>query len=87
MIEVSLEDFEKNFDAYMERIETNKEEFLVRKQDGTAVVAVPAEQLEPLSEHMSDEEWYNLYSNHSEASWNQKSSLNAILTATLSVVN
>jgi|TARA_B100000035_G_scaffold198222_1_gene169361 PHD/YefM family antitoxin component YafN of YafNO toxin-antitoxin module len=68
MIEVSLEDFEKNFDAYMERIETNKEEFLVRKQDGTAVVAVPAEQLEPLSEHMSDEEWYNLYSNHSEAS-------------------
>ena len=87
MIEVSLEDFEKNFDAYMERIETNKEEFLVRKQDGTAVVAVPAEQLEPLSEHMSDEEWYNLYSDHSEASWNQKSSLNAILTATLSVVN
>ena len=41
MVEVTLEEFEKNFDAYMDRIENNKEEFLVRKQDGTAVVAMP----------------------------------------------
>ena len=68
MIEVSLEDFEKNFDAYMDRIETNKEEFLVRKSDGTAVVAMPAEQLDQAHSQMTDEEWYNLYSDHSEAS-------------------
>jgi len=68
MVEVTLEEFEKNFDAYMERIEVNKEEFVIRRPDGKAVVAVPAEQLEPLTEHMSDEEWYNLYSDHSEAS-------------------
>ena len=87
MTEISLEDFEKNFDAYMDRIENNKEEFLVRKEDGTAVVAMPAEQLDQAYSQMTDDEWYNLYSDHSEASWNQKSCLNAILTATLSVVN
>ena len=68
MTEITLEEFEKNFDAYMDRIEHNKEEFLVRKNDGTAVVAMPAEQLEPLTTQMSDDEWYNLYSDHSEAS-------------------
>ena len=68
MTEVSLEDFEKNFDAYMDRIENNKEEFLVRKEDGTAVVAMPAEQLDQTVSELSDEEWYNLYSDHSEAS-------------------
>ena len=68
MIEVTFEEFEKNFDAYMDRIENNKEEFLVRKQDGTAVVAVPAEQLDQTVSELSDEEWYNLYSDHSEAS-------------------
>ena len=86
MTEVSLEDFEKNFDAYMDRIENNKEEFLVRKEDGTAVVAMPAEQLDQAYSQMTDDEWYNLYSDHSEASWNHKSSLNAILTATSSAV-
>ena len=68
MVEVTVEEFEKNFDAYMDRIENNKEEFLVRKQDGTAVVAVPAEQLDQTVSELSDEEWYNLYSDHSEAS-------------------
>ena len=62
MIEITLEDFEKNFDAYMDRIENNKEKFLVKKSDGTAVVAVPAEELEPLTAQMTDDEWYNLYS-------------------------
>ena len=57
MVEVTLEEFEKNFDAYMDRIETNKEEFLVRKPDGTAVVAVPV-----------TDELEALYQNHDEAS-------------------
>jgi len=68
MIEITLEEFEKNFDAYMDRIETDKEEFLVRKSDGTAVVAMPAEQLNQEISQMTDDEWYNLYSDHSEAS-------------------
>jgi len=68
MVEVTLEEFEKNFDAYMDRIENNKEQFVIRRPDGKAVVAVPAEELEPSSEHMSDDEWYNLYNNHEEAS-------------------
>ena len=57
MIEVTFEEFEKNFDAYMDRIEQNREEFLVRKSDGTAVVAVP----------MTDD-LEALYTNHDEAS-------------------
>ena len=56
MIEITLEEFEKNFDAYMDRIEQNREEFLVRKSDGTAVVAVP----------MTDE-LEALYKDHNEA--------------------
>ena len=68
MVEVTLEEFEKNFDAYMDRIENNKEEFMVRKDDGTAVVAMPAEQLDQTVSQMSDEEWYNLYNDHEEAS-------------------
>ena len=67
MIEVSLEDFEKDFDSYMDRIEAG-EKFMIRRPDGKAVAAVPAKELEPLTEHMSDDEWYNLYSNHEEAS-------------------
>jgi len=68
LTEISLEEFEKNFDAYMDRIEQNKEEFLVRKDDGTAVVAMPAEQLDQAYSQMTDDDWYNLYSDHSEAS-------------------
>ena len=56
MIEVTFEEFEKNFDSYMDRIETNKEEFLVRKPDGSAVVAVPV-----------TDELEALYQNHDEA--------------------
>jgi PHD/YefM family antitoxin component YafN of YafNO toxin-antitoxin module len=68
MVEVTLEEFEKNFDAYMDRIEQNKEEFVIRRPDGKAVVAVPAEQLNQAVSQMTDDEWYNLYSDHSEAS-------------------
>lgn len=68
MVEITLEEFEKNFDEYMDRIEQNKEEFLVRKEDGTAVVAMPAEQLNQAVSQMTDDEWYDMYSDHSEAS-------------------
>ncbi len=67
MIEVTIADFEKDFDAYMDRIEAG-EQFVIRRPDGKAVVAVPAKDLEPLTEHMSDDEWYNLYNNHEEGS-------------------
>jgi PHD/YefM family antitoxin component YafN of YafNO toxin-antitoxin module len=56
MIEVTIEEFEKNFDSYMDRIEQKGEEFLVRKPDGTAVVAVPV-----------TDELEALYKDHNEA--------------------
>ena len=56
MIEVTFEEFEKNFDSYMDRIEQKGEEFLVRKSDGTAVVAVPV-----------TDELEALYKDHNEA--------------------
>ena len=57
MVEVTLGQFEKNFDEYRDAIENEGAEFLIRKSDGTAVVAVPA-----------TDELEALYSNHDEAS-------------------
>jgi len=67
MIEVTVEDFEKNFDAYLDRIEGG-EEFLIRQPDGKAVVAVPADELEHLAEQVGEDDWYNMYSQHDDAS-------------------
>lgn len=67
MTEITEAEFEKNFDDYMDRIETNGEEFLIRRADGSAVVAVPAGQLEPLADDMTDEEWYNMFNDHDDA--------------------
>ena len=67
MKEVSIEDFEKDFESYMDKIEAG-EKFIIRQPDGRAVVAVPAKELAPATEHMSDDEWYNMYINHEEAS-------------------
>ena len=67
IIEVSLEEFEKDFDSYMDRIEAG-EKFMIRRPDGRAVAAVPAKELAPHTEHMSDDEWYNTYNNHDDAS-------------------
>ena len=67
MTEVTVADFEKNFDAYLDRIEGG-EEFLIRQPDGKAVVAVPAGQLEHLAEQVGEDDWYNMYSQHDEAS-------------------
>jgi len=55
MTEVTEAEFERNFDDYMERIETNKEEFLIRRTDGSAVVAAPVtEEIEPLLKIMPE---------------------------------
>ena len=70
MKEITVEEFEKNFDTYMDRIE-NGEEFLVRQPDGRAVVAVPANKLQQATNEthaMVTDEWYNTYNNHDDAS-------------------
>jgi antitoxin (DNA-binding transcriptional repressor) of toxin-antitoxin stability system len=70
MVEVTVEEFEKNFDTYMDRIE-NGEEFIIRQPDGRGVVAVPADKLEQATNEthaMVTDEWYNMYTDHSEGS-------------------
>jgi hypothetical protein len=53
MMEVSEEEFQANFDEYMDLIESKQEYILVRRADGTAVVAAPVtEDLEPLLDIM-----------------------------------
>lgn len=67
MVEVTVEEFEKNFDAYLDRIEKNGEEFLIRQPDGKAVVAVPAQQLASIADQVGEDDWYNTYSDHDDA--------------------
>lgn len=67
MIEVTVAEFEKNFDAYLDRIEKNGEEFLIRQPDGKAVVAVPAQQLASIADQVGEDDWYNAYSDHDDA--------------------
>jgi PHD/YefM family antitoxin component YafN of YafNO toxin-antitoxin module len=66
MVEVTVEEFEKNFDAYLDRIEKNGEEFLIRQADGKAVVAVPAGQLEELADQAGLDDWHDIYHNHDD---------------------
>ncbi len=55
MVEVTEQDFQNRFEEYMERIESHGEHFLIRREDGTAVVAAPiTEELEPLLDIMPD---------------------------------
>ena len=55
MIEVSEEQFQSNFDTYMDQIENHGAHYLIRRSDGTAVVAAPiTEELEPLLDIMPD---------------------------------
>ena len=51
----------------MDLIESGKQ-FIIRKPDGGAVAAVPAKDLDPSTEHMSDDEWYDSFKNHDDAS-------------------
>jgi hypothetical protein len=55
MIEVTEEQFQSDFDNYMEQIESNGTHYLIRRADGTAVVAAPiTEELEPLLDIMPE---------------------------------
>tara|TARA_B100000902_G_C27236927_1_gene877953 strand:- start:613 stop:834 length:222 start_codon:yes stop_codon:yes gene_type:complete len=55
MIEVTEEQFQSDFDNYMEQIESNGTHYLIRRPDGTAVVAAPiTEELEPLLDIMPE---------------------------------
>ena len=55
MVEVTEQEFQDRFEEYMERIESHGEHFLIRHEDGTAVVAAPiTEELEPLLDIMPD---------------------------------
>ena len=68
MVELSVAEFEKDFDAYMDRIEAG-ESFLIRQPDGRAVVAVPAAEDEEAATAVAEvDELTDMYSNHEEAS-------------------
>ena len=68
MVELSVAEFEKDFDGYMDRIEAG-ESFLIRQPDGRAVVAVPAGEYEAAAATVAEvDELVDLYSDHEEAS-------------------
>ena len=68
MVELTVAEFEKDFDGYMDRIEAG-ESFLIRQPDGRAVVAVPAAEYEEASTAVSEvDDFTEMYSNHEEGS-------------------
>ena len=70
MVELSVAEFEKDFDTYMDRIEAG-ESFLIRQQDGRAVIACPADEMQELAAAagVSDvDELTEMYSDHEEGS-------------------
>ena len=68
MVEVAFAEFEKDFDAYMDRIEAG-ESFLIRQPDGRAVVAVPAGEYEAAATTVAEvDELTEMYSDHEEGS-------------------
>ena len=42
MEEITQEEFEANFDHYMDQVENEKKEFMIRLPDGRAVAMIPA---------------------------------------------
>ena len=68
MVELSVAEFEKDFDTYMDRIEAG-ESFLIRQPDGRAVVAVPAGEYEEAATAVAEvDELSQMYSDHEEGS-------------------
>ena len=68
MVELTVAEFEKDFDGYMDRIEAG-ESFLIRQPDGRAVVAVPAGEYEASATAVAEvDELTDMYSNHEEGS-------------------
>lgn len=69
MVELSIVEFEKDFDAYMDRIEAG-ESFIIRQPDGRGVVACPAGEIEEICDKLGVEdvdELVDIHSNHDEA--------------------
>ena len=55
MTEITEQEFQDQFDDIMKRIEIDKEYFLVRREDGSAVIAAPiTEEMEPLLDIMPE---------------------------------
>lgn len=70
MKELTVDEFEKDFDAYMDKIEAG-ETFLIRQPDGRAVVAVPAGEYASAAKSAGVtevDEMSVMYSNHEEGS-------------------
>lgn len=44
MIEITQQEFESNVEHYMDLIEKERKEFLIRLDDGNAVAAVPVDE-------------------------------------------
>jgi hypothetical protein len=44
MIEITQKEFESNIDHYMDLIEKERKEFIIRLDDGNAVAAVPVDE-------------------------------------------
>jgi PHD/YefM family antitoxin component YafN of YafNO toxin-antitoxin module len=66
MIEVTISEFQKDFDTYIDRIEAG-ESFLIRQPDGKAVVAMPANELSHLVSDESKDVLYNMMTEHNDA--------------------
>ena len=55
MTEITEQEFSDQFDDIMVRIERDKEYFLIRREDGSAVIAAPiTEDIEPLLDIMPE---------------------------------
>ena len=68
MVELSVAEFEKDFDTYMDRIEAG-ESFLIRQPDGRAVIAGPAGEYEAAATAVAEvDELTEMYSDHEEGS-------------------
>tara|TARA_A200000113_G_C8801879_1_gene334396 strand:+ start:285 stop:488 length:204 start_codon:yes stop_codon:yes gene_type:complete len=67
MVEVTVEDFEKDFDSYLDRIEAG-ETFIIRQPDGRGVVACPAGDLEAIADEVGVDDWQELMTTHDDAS-------------------
>ena len=87
MTEITEQEFQDQFDDIMKRIEEDKEYFLIRREDGSAVVAAPiTEDLEPLLDIMPTIEYDDEVPGEPSFWWNRLSFLSDLPTATFSVV-
>ena len=65
MVEVPFNEFEKDFDTYMDRIEAG-ETFIIRQPDGRGVVACPAGEIEAIADEVGVDDWQELMTSHDD---------------------